>query len=250
MFGQLKVDIGEYVKGKKWYWYFPVWVSGIYVFFQLLEYELGEAAPFLISIAHSFNYLLHEFAHMVTAFLPAVITASAGSLSELLLGSLLIWGAFKGKTYFASLICCLWFMLACQSAGDYMADARTMNLQLTNFDVSGATPIHDWNSVFSELGILKLDKAIGGFISIVGIAAGLAGLVFSAWLMYRMAGAANQKALNEKEAQLLHEQAAAALSSPAPPKHFEQVKDGSLYPVASKGRLADEPKKASDDGKR
>ena len=70
--------------------------------------------------------------HIVTAFFPSLITAAAGSFSELLLGSALIFGAFMTRCYFAGLFCALWFMLACQSVGLYMADALAQSLELVS----------------------------------------------------------------------------------------------------------------------
>jgi hypothetical protein len=240
----LQVQTADYVKGKTWYWYLPGWVFGLYFFVKLLDFELGGQMSFVVAVPHSFNFILHETAHLLTGFLPGILTAAAGSFSELLLGALLIWGAFKGRTYFASLFCFLWFMLACQSAGDYMADARAQQLPLVSLgDLTGGTAVHDWNFVFGKLGILELDTFIGGTIRATGILAGLIGIVFSAWLMYKMAGASKVKALNQKEAELLHQSAAAHLAAPAPPKHFENLKEGSIYPTATKGRLAEEPAK-------
>jgi hypothetical protein len=242
MFKALQIQTADYVKGKSWLWYLILWLFGLYVFVKLLGFELGGQLPFVIAAPQAFNFILHEMAHLLTGFLPPVFTAMAGSFSELLLGGLLIWGAFKGRTYFASLFCFLWFMLACQSTGDYMADARARQLPLVNFDVSGAAPIHDWNFVFGKLGLLQSDTFIGGTVRAIGTLAGLFGLLFAAWLMYRMAGASKVKALNEEEAQLLHEAAAAKLAAPAPAKHFQHIKENNIYPIPIKGPFSENSK--------
>jgi hypothetical protein len=185
-----KIQIDEYVKGRKWYVYLPVWLFGMYLFVKLLQFDPNKQLPFVIFIAQSFDFFLHEMAHILTAFLPSILTASAGSLSEILLGSVLVLFAFRSRYYFTTLICSMWFLLACQSAGTYMADARAQKLSLVSLGaaLSGSdTAIHDWHFVFGKLHILHLDTFIGGTVRAVGILVALAALIFTAWLMYLMA---------------------------------------------------------------
>jgi len=189
-FSGLKKDIEAYLQDKKWYWFLPVWLIGAYVFVQLLSFDVSKQLPFVIAVPQSFDFLLHETAHILTAFLPPLVTASSGSLSEILLGVLLIYIAFKTRGYFSVLICSLWFMLACQSAGSYMADARVQRYDLVSLGgvLSGSeTTIHDWHYVFGRLHLLRFDWLIGGSVRLLGVLVGLAGLLFTGWLLYRMA---------------------------------------------------------------
>jgi hypothetical protein len=189
-FSDYQKDITAYACGKKWYWYLPLWCVGGYVFIGLLDFDPNKQLPFLISIAQSFDFMLHEMAHIVTAFLPALLTAAAGSISELLLGATLVIMAWRQRSYFTVLITSLWCMLACQSVGTYMADARQERLQLVSLGgaLSGSDKtIHDWNFIFGRLHMLAFDRFIGGCVRAVGVVIGLGGLIFSAWLIYRMA---------------------------------------------------------------
>ena len=189
-FTQTKSNIDEYVKGKRWYWYVPLWVIGAYCFFVIIQFEFDKPLPFILFIPQAFDFFLHEMAHIVTAFLPPVITASAGSLSEILLGTLLVFGAFKQRSYFAGLVCLLWFMLACQSAGAYMADARAQHMQLVSLGgaLSGSDKaLHDRHFVLGQLHIINLDTVICTTVRGIGDVAGLFGLVFTAWLIYKIA---------------------------------------------------------------
>lgn len=188
-FANLQQQVARYAKGKTWYWYAPVWLFGLYVFVNLLGYDPDKPLPLVIAAAQSFDFFLHEMAHIITAFLPRILTAATGSMSELLLGSALVFGAFKTRSYMTSLICCLWLMLACQSVGVYMADARAQRLDLVSLGamLSGSDEVtHDWNFVFGRLHILGLDTFIGGGVRVVGIAVGLFGLAFTAWVIYQM----------------------------------------------------------------
>jgi hypothetical protein len=189
-FSTLAADVDAYVQGKTWYWYVPLWLLGAYIFVGLLGFNPNEQMPFLISIAHAFDFFLHEMAHILTGFLPAVMTAAAGSFSELLLGTLLLVMAYKQRSYFALLIASLWFMLACQSAGAYMADAQEQKMQLVSLGgaLAGSDQaIHDWSFVFSQLHILGFGSLIGTSVRIVGAIVGLMGLAFTGWLIYKMA---------------------------------------------------------------
>jgi hypothetical protein len=211
---KLRQRVELYAKGKKWYWYVPVWVFGLYVFVNLLGYDPNQPMPLPIAIGQSFDFLLHEMAHILTAFLPAVLTAAAGSLSEMLLGTALIMAAFKTRSYMTSLICCLWFMLACQSAGTYMADARAQKLELVSLGalLSGSDEAtHDWHFVFGQLHILNLDTFIGNSVRSIGFVVGLFGLIFTAWVIYLMMQSGDEpEPLTDEESMMVLKAAAGA----------------------------------------
>jgi len=190
-------SITEYARGKKWYWYLPLWLFGIYVFWQLFVFNMADnQMPFVLLIPYSFDFVMHEFAHIFTAFLPPVMTASAGSGSELLLGIILVVMAFWQRSYFASLFSSLWFALACQSAGQYIADAIPQHLQLVSLGaaLSGGDAKHDWHFVFGQLHLLDASYAIGNSLRFIGMAAAFLGLLFTAWLIYKMAATPAQVA--------------------------------------------------------
>lgn len=194
-----KQKIDEYVQGKRWYIYVPGWLFGLYVFVLLVRFNPSVSQPLVVAIPQSFDFFLHEMAHIVTGFLPAMVCASAGSLSEILLGTLLIGGALKERSYFALLYCCLWFMLACQSAGTYMADARAQKMSLVSLGgmLSGSGEAkHDWNFVFGKLHVLPFDTFIGYSVRIFGMLVGAIGLGFAGYLMYRMISAPSHRPTN------------------------------------------------------
>lgn len=183
-------QIDNYARGKHWYWYMPFWLVCGYIFVKLLGFDPNGQLPLIIAIPQAFDFFLHEMAHIVTAFLPPILTASAGSLSEILLGSLLVRFAFKSRSYMVAMLCCLWFMLACQSAGTYMADARAQKLSLVSLGgiLSGSDSAqHDWHFVFGQLHILNLDILIGDTVRAIGIVVGVLGLALGAYTVYRMA---------------------------------------------------------------
>ena len=234
-------DIEGYVKGKKWYWYALLWALGFYLFVQLLHFNLVDTPVLPIMVAQSLDFTIHEFAHILTGFLPSLLTASAGSFSELLLGAGLVFGALRGRAYFALLICALWFMLACQGVGIYMADAVPQRLPLVSLGgaLSGSeTVIHDWHFVFGKLHLLGASAFIGGTVRVIGDLVGLAALSFTAWLLYKMAAAAQAEPANPAAAPAPKRQALRA-PMPADPEAFNAQKP--IYPIPKQGLAAEHP---------
>jgi len=233
-------DLNEYLEGKKWYLYVPFWVFGLYLFIKLLSFELGSEVAFAVAVPQSVNFILHEMAHLVTVFLPQIMVAAAGSFSELLLGAALIVTAFKTRGYFASLFCCLWFMLACQSVADYMADARTQALPLVSF--GGGDAAHDWHFIFGELGLLEQDTLIATITRSIGTMVGVAGLLLGAWLIGKMF-LAKQAATAEARTAELKRVLAEARPEERPD---DDTLTSGVYPIATKGLIARPTKKPED----
>lgn len=229
-FERIRARVHEYAKEKTWYWYIPLWIFGVFIFIKLLSFSLVEPLPTMLAIPHAFDFTLHEFAHVFTAWLPPLFTAAAGSASELILGLLLVFGAFRFRNYFASLFCLLWLMLVCMSVGSYMADALPQQIPLVSLGgaLSGSeTVTHDWNFIFGELNLLGASGLIGNSLKAVGILAGVFGLLFSAWVMYKMASSAEKKPMTQEDLAALK-----ATASELQPKR-------EIYPKASRGNLAD-----------
>src|SRR5690606_17777585 len=164
-------------------------------------------------------------------------------------------GAFFFKNYFASLFCFLWLMLACMSVGSYMADAVPQNIPLVSLGgalAGSEQAIHDWNFIFGKLGLLESSAFIGGATKGFGIASGLFGLIFSAWIMYKMAAARRSGQLKERmtaeELQQLKIAAARAggqkpVSGSGPAAPAPNPGQNPLYPTPVKGALSDTGKK-------
>ncbi len=226
----LQASVDDYAKGKLWYWHIPLWLVGIYIFIKLLGFNMLVGLPLVLLIPYSFDFVLHESAHIFTAPLPPVLTASAGSIAELLLGTGLVIGAFYFRNYFASMFCFLWFDLTCQSAGTYMADAIPRRLPLVSLGgaLSGQDPIHDWHFVFGHLHVLGASAFIGNSIRIVGHIAGLFGVAFAAWIMYKMAAAASPPQTAPVHAK--PGSPAAGAANPSPKR--------AIYPEPTRGALA------------
>jgi hypothetical protein len=169
----MKDFIDHYAAGKKWYWYIPLWLLGLYVFVSILGFNPNQPTSFVTGFMYTVIFGVHEIAHLATAFFPPIVTAAAGSLSELLITSTFVVVAVLRRYYFAASLFLLWVMLAYQSAGTYMSDARSKDLQLVGF---GEKVEHDWSFVFEQLGILSADTFIGTSLKVIGVGLGVIGL--------------------------------------------------------------------------
>jgi len=252
-FAGLRESVDEFAKGKSWGWHVLPWLFGLYIFVQMFHFDMvGGHMPLVLLVPYSFDFVLHEFAHMFTAFMPDLLTASAGSIAELLLGAGLVWGAFHFRNYFASLFCLLWFDLTLQSAGTYMADAVPQQLPLVSLGgaLSGQDPVHDWHFVFGQLHMLGASGFIGNGLRILGHTVGLLGIAFTAYVMYRMvAVSAAEKPVAAPKVLRSFGLPQAGVSKPASPPSDNKTATqtggrppgSSLYPTPSRGNLADYP---------
>ncbi len=243
VFAKTRADIDKYAKGKLWYWHLPLWLFGVYIFVELIGFNLIDPQPFVLAVPHSFDFILHEFAHVFTAWLPALLAAVSGSAVELLLGALLVYGAYQFRNYFASLFCCLWLMLTCMSVGSYMADALPQKIPLVSLggSIAGSQDtIHDWNFIFGELNMLDSSSLIGNSLRAFGVAVGLFGLVFSAWIIYKMAAAAAANEPTDSEKLLLKDSRMSSDSYPS-----RAGSENPIYPAATRGNLS-HPSPAED----
>lgn len=158
------------------------WVCFLYLFVQILTFKV-EASDNLLLTGFSFiDFGVHEASHIVAAFLPAIFTAAAGSIGEVGFACLILFATLREQAYFAAVFASLWLMLALNSAGRYMADARSQLLPLIG---PGETVKHDWNYVFGQLGWLPADTFIGNTVRSVGDLIGVVALAAGLYLIYR-----------------------------------------------------------------
>ncbi|MBI3494474.1 hypothetical protein HY004_00625 [Candidatus Saccharibacteria bacterium] len=160
--------------------YIPLWVLFVFLYIQILFFTPSSPQNFILGFLYFIEFGVHEASHLAFAFFPSIITAAAGSIGEVMFTLLVIIAALKGRTYFALIFGCIWFMLAANSAGMYMADARSQLIPLVGFSNQ---PRHDWNYVFGQLGWLNADAFIGGALRGLGDIVGLVALGYGLWLI-------------------------------------------------------------------
>jgi hypothetical protein len=160
-------------QSKAWF-YLLLWLFFVYLFTQILGFSSNTNSNIVLGGMYFIEFGVHEVSHLVTAFLPPILCATAGSIGEVSFTVLMAVAAYRAKSYMALGFTLLWVMLAANSAGIYMADARAQQLQLVG---AGPDPKHDWNFVFGQLGWLDWDTFIGTFVRVMGDFAGVAALI-------------------------------------------------------------------------
>jgi hypothetical protein len=164
----------------------PLWlyivgfIFFVYLFTQILGFHADDAHNILLSGLYLVEFGVHEGSHIVTAWLPPIVTASAGSIGEVLFTVFVLIAAIKGRAYFAAVFAGLWVMFSMHNAGLYMADARAQLIPLIG---PSENPIHDWHFVFGQLGWLGNDTLIGGTVVNVGVGIGVLSLVWGLFLI-------------------------------------------------------------------
>lgn len=173
----------------------PLWVYGVawaffvYLFISILSFRAEDSHNIIVSGMYFVDFGVHEASHIVCGFLPAIAVAAAGSVGEVTFTLLLLFATLKTRAYFAAVFAGIWVMLGFMSTGRYMADARAQLLPLIG---PGETVQHDWHFVFSQLGWLNADTAIGGTVSVLGIIIGALSLLFGLYLIVLKVGQAKQ----------------------------------------------------------
>lgn len=151
------------------------WLFFLYLFTQILSFNLENSNNILLSGLYFIEFGVHEASHLIFFFLPAIFVAAAGSVGQLAFTLLILAATLKAKAYFASVFAGLWIMLALHNIGRYMADASAQLIPLIG---PGETVQHDWNYIFGQLGWLQYDTAIGGATIFIGTVIGVQSLAF------------------------------------------------------------------------
>lgn len=160
--------------------YIPLWILFVYLYIQILFFTPSSPQNFILGFLYFIEFGVHEASHLAFAFFPSIVTAAAGSIGEVAFTVLVVVAALRSRAYFAFIFGCIWFMLATNSAGMYMADARSQSIPLVGFSNQ---PQHDWNYVFGQLGWLNSDVFIGGALRGLGDIVGLLALGYGLWLI-------------------------------------------------------------------
>lgn len=124
---------------------------------------LGAAAVYFVlnrgdySLLDGFELAVHEVGHVVFAPFGEFLRMAGGTLLQLILPVLLVFGFYKGD--YRPGVQFSMFLLghSLLNVSVYAQDARTQVLPL----VGGPRARHDWNWMLDTLGILEWDQTVG-----------------------------------------------------------------------------------------
>jgi hypothetical protein len=121
------------------------------------------------------NLIIHEGGHLFFSWFGYTIMILGGTLGELIVPLLCALYFFWQREVIAVAFCSFWFFENFLYIGTYMADARTLQLQLVG---SGD---HDWEILFGQWSVLQYDQRIGGITKNLGWLGMLAVIVWFVW---------------------------------------------------------------------
>jgi hypothetical protein len=150
---------------------------GACAFLGFFAFVRGTRVPLLGLVDLGF----HEFGHMVTYWLSDVITASMGTITQVMVPiGLAVYFLWFRKDALGGGVCLAWAATSAQDAGVYIADAPYQTLHLI-----GGT--HDWAFVLGpdHLNTLNSAHTIAAAVKGFGFLLLLAGIAVCAWGLLR-----------------------------------------------------------------
>lgn len=166
--------------GKKWWWRAPLLIWFVSLFFRLL------LNPDAQSIFNGLNLGVHETGHLLFRFCGQFLCIAGGTIFQLFVPVYGMWNFYKQKDFFAICLCFGWFSTNLFNVSVYMNDAISKQLHLVSpFGSEGI--IHDWNYLFSSMGLLNYCHIIAGFVWFFAALSMLFCIYSGSWILWQMA---------------------------------------------------------------
>ena len=163
---------------RSWSSWMPFFLVMTFLFYQMFS---GEGHSGLFS---GINLGVHEMGHLFVCFQDGTLCSAGGTLLQIAAPIISVFILIRGGEFFGVPFCGLWLASNLFEISTYMADATKMELPLVT--VGGGEGGHDWNTIFSNLGLLPYDQMIAQFTATLAFSLAVASLVLCGYLLYRM----------------------------------------------------------------
>ena len=150
------------------------------VFFGLFLYQLARGSGLLLLMDGVF-VPIHEGGHLLFRFFGQFVMVAGGTFLQLFVPVALATYFFFQRQTQGVAFCMFFFFEQFLPIATYMADARAQDLPLLTVG-DAEYVIHDWNYLFSMLGVLDHDIQIAGAVRFIGWL-GMIGVML--WLLWR-----------------------------------------------------------------
>lgn len=158
-------------------WAVAAWLV-FYVWFLVYAFSMHGGFLFIDTP----NMVVHEGGHALFGWFGPTLGLWGGTILQWLVPFLLAMYFFHERQTAGFVFCLFFFFENWIYTATYMADARVMELPLVTLgDPEFAK--HDWNTIFSNLGVLQYDTLIAGTVRLLGWCGMLACTV---WLASRL----------------------------------------------------------------
>jgi hypothetical protein len=158
----------------------PVLWAWIAFYILFLIYAVSRHGGYLF--IDSANLVVHEGGHLLFGWFGRTLGLWGGTILQWLVPLLLAGYFFRERQLAAFVFCAFFFFENWLYTATYMADARAMALPLVTAGDSDYIE-HDWNTIFSSLGVLPYDTKIAAIVRFGGWCGMLACTV---WLVTRL----------------------------------------------------------------
>jgi len=143
-------------------WAVIAWLAFYAIF---LIYVLAEDGGFLL-IDYA-NLVVHEGGHLLFGWFGPTLGIWGGTLLQWAVPALLAAYFYTQRKMTGLVFCACIFFENWLYTATYMADARAMNLPLVTVGDPDYVE-HDWNTIFSSLGVLNHDLQIASLVRFLG----------------------------------------------------------------------------------
>ena len=157
----------------------PATVGWVTFFLVFLLYAATNTSGFLF--IDSANLVVHEGGHLLFSWLGPTLCLWGGTILQWAVPILLAAYFFAQRQTAAFAFSLFFFFENWLYTATYMADARALALPLVTTGDPDLVE-HDWNKIFTSLGVLQYDTTIAGIVRF----GGWCGMVSTvAWLIWR-----------------------------------------------------------------
>ena len=167
-------------RGRDWARISPLLLILLILFFGLYLYDLGQAVEMPHLVDNVFMQI-HGAGHALFRVFGLTAAVAGGTFLQLFvpfaLGCYFIW---RRKPLGVAL-CMFFFFEQFLPVARYMADAQVQQLPWISIGRYDSV-IHDWNYLFTKLGILSYDVVIANVVRLIGYL-GMIGVTF--WFLWR-----------------------------------------------------------------
>jgi hypothetical protein len=148
------------------------------IYFLWIAYD-----PMQGSFLDNVDLPIHEFGHLLFTPFGQFLMVAGGSLFQVLFPAVFVGYFIWKKSFYSASIVSFWVGQSILNVWVYAADAVAMQLVLTSGFTGSEGSFHDWNYLFSSVGLLDSTRSVAGIIrfsgTIVIIAAGVFSIYYS-----------------------------------------------------------------------